>query len=387
MFLLLWFVVFLYAVRLNIINHPAFVINVVIALLIAASSFVNLGLVIDSNLYIFPDESRFSAWSQEPLTEIIRRHHRYLMYVLFSHFTYDLAGEWAFKIQSIPFALFTCLILYDATKQKNTLWLFPVIFSFLYFLATLHLRDSILICAMLFFALQVSRSGFNGVIVWSVLAILFFSVIRPEYSIVWAFILIWMYVNNFIKNRFLILVLPAITVTFLFIFFEDAIFWIANYFYPGRVAIYVADRAVELGSIPFLNDNAAAIVRQLITPLPFSKLIYMYNNEVPTRRVIYEMLRMILMVSYYFMFVAVLFKWKKAYNLLRENRFIQILFMMAVINTILYAIYRDGGGGTRNKLYPFILVYIVFINIYVFRIKKYVSNKTQAMLSSRENVV
>jgi hypothetical protein len=385
-FLILWLFVFLYAMRLRIITHPAFIFNVFVALCIGALAFVDIGLVTDPNMYIFSDEKWFSPEAKRPLEEIISSHKRYLAYILFSHSTYLFAGEWAFKIQSIPFALFSSLILYDATRKKSTLWLFPIVFSFIFFLATLNLRDVILFSAMLFFMLKVSRSKLPGIITWSTLTILFFSVIRPEYSIVCFFIMCWVLVNNRVKNKFLVLIIPAVTVIVLFVFFENAIFGIANYFYPGRVSHYVSDKAVELGQIPFLNDNATALVRQLITPLPLSKIIFIYNNEVPGRRILYEILRMIMMISYYFMFVVVLIKWKKAYYFLVQNRFIQILFMMAVINTVLYAIYRDGGGGSRNKLYPFILVYVFFINFYIFRIKKYVSDRSHTVLMQRGNI-
>lgn len=372
----MWFLVFLYAVRLKVISHPAFIFNIFAALFICVIAFLEIELLNDGYLYLYPDEPRFSAWAQEPFLDIINRHKRYLIYVLFSHSTYSFAGEWAFKIQSVPFALLSSLMIYDVTKQKNTLWLFPVVFGYLYFLATLNLRDSIVISAMLFFLLKISRSESKGIIIWSMFAMAFFSIIRPEYSIVCSIVMVWVLVNRGIRNKFFVLIVPSIIVTVLFVFFEDAIFGIADYFYPGRVAKYVAFRSPGLDAIPFLNDNATALVRQLFTPIPISKINFLLTHGPSYNLVVMEIFRMILMTSFYFMFLAVLFKWKKAYSYLKENRFLQVLFMLAVINTILYAIYRDGGGGTRNKLYPFILIYIMFGKMYLYQIRSHIVNLT-----------
>lgn len=95
---------------------------------------------------------------------------------------------------------------------------------------------------------------------------------------------------------------------------------------------------------------------------------------------------MILMMSFYLMSALLLFKWKKVCNILKNNRFLQVLFTIAVINTILYAIYRDGGGSSRNKLYPIMFAYVTFITLYVFRIEQYIKVKLRLQSKHKETI-
>lgn len=378
MFIIIWLIVFLYAIRLKIINHPAFIFNVFFALFICVLAFLEVGLLKDGTIFLNPDEPWFSMEAQRPLQEILVNHKRYLAYILYSHSTYVLVGEWGFKIQSLPFALLSAMILYDASGKKNALWLFPIVFGYVYFLATLHMRDLMIICTSLYFALKVSRGGSKEIITWSAIAMLFFSVLRPEFSIMWFFIMIWLLACYWAKNKFfMIFVIPVILSFISFAFFSDVFVNIASYFYPERIKSYVDDRAVELDSIFYFNDNINALIRQLITPLPTSKISYMLNYGLATNLFFQEIFRMVLMSLFYIMSIALLFNLKKSYLLIKENRFLQVLFAIALINTYLYAIYRDGGGSSRNKLYPIIWVYVVFLNIYTFRISKYVEHQLQ----------
>jgi hypothetical protein len=298
-----------------------------------------------------------------------------------------LADEWVFKIQSLPFALLTCLVLFDATKKKSAMWLFPIVFAYLYFLATLNMRDMIIVCAMLFFSLKASRSGTNGIIFWSGLSMLFFSLIRPEFTIVWFILMLVLLLTHMSKISFTKLFsIPILSVVVLYVFFPEPLIYVSEYLYPKRIGIYTSNRMEAVTNVPFLNANAASLVRQLFTPLPTSKLSYMLTEGITPNLIIMEIFRMILMMSFYLMSALLLFKWKKVCNILKNNRFLQVLFTIAVINTILYAIYRDGGGSSRNKLYPIMFAYVTFITLYVFRIEQYIKVKLRLQSKHKETI-
>ncbi len=356
---------FYYAKKMRILYHPAFLLNVVACFFVALLSFGEVLILSPENFFPRLDENFFVNAAKEDFSTIISGNNRYLGFIIFSHLTYITSCEEALKFQLLPFALFILLVVYDFTRKKNALWLFPVVWGYIYMLATLAMRDTILIAGMLGILLKLSRAESKLAFgCWSFWGLVFFSFLRPEYSIVLFLTILW-YCGavRFKKKFFATYFIPSFLILLVFIFSNSFVIEVGNVFYPGRIESYKEDFVETGSSVPFLGDNLNALLRQLFTPLPSSKMVYLLSHGPSSNLVLKEVFRIVIMLGFYIMLLFLLFRPKAVYFLLRNNYFLQLLFIVSVINTIFYAVYRSGGGSTRNKVFPIFLVFIIYIKL------------------------
>jgi len=367
--------VFIYAYKLGVLKSGAFFFNIIVALFIGTLSFSEGALLTPELFFVRLDEITFYEESIRSAGSIFNEHWRYLGYIIFSHFTYLTGGEYFFKIQSIPFALLSSLILYDVTRKKISLWLFPVVFSYILFLSTLHMRDAMIIFGILFFVLRLSRcKRSTSIFLWTSVASVYFLTIRFEFSIIIFLIGIWLViVNNYKIKPSIAFFYPSLGLVILFIVPYTATFLIniSNYFFPGRAELYLMLREDEVTSFPLLNENASSLLRQLLTPIPTSLIGRIFGDEIPANLYLSDLFRLLLMVFVYFTTFLLLFYYRKVLVILRKEKFPQILLLFSVIVSILYSIFGDGGGDTRNKVYPFILLFYLFVMIFRIRLKTF----------------
>ena len=364
----------MYTLRLRLQRHPAFWINVFLAVFIIFLSYAERLLLLEGTFYSFPDERFFANAATFPFSEIIVQHSRYLIFVLFSRVTIVSFGEWALKLQSVPFGLLTGLLLYDATRKINLLYFFPILFGYFLMLSTLMLRDAIIIFFNLFFLLNISRSKNSISLLWYAIAVAFFSFIRPEFAYVYILIFTWLTATFFLKqNVFLRFILPSVLVTVVFVVAIDLVVSVSDFFYPDRAITYLSNRDVELQRLWFLPENLSALIRQIVTPIPTSLMRRLVSQEMGDGLIIKDIFRVLLMTTFYIMTVSLAVKPRRAFSVLSKNYFIIYLLIFSVIVTIAYAIFGDGGGSTRNKVYPYLLIFCLFFLTYEFKVKSLVS--------------
>jgi len=347
-----------------VLKKNAFWFNIAVALTILAIGIIELHLFSPDEWFTKLDEQTFIKWAQQSVSEIKAKGNRYFLFIILTRETLGSAGEGlALKVQSIPFAILTSLVIYDATKLRVTLWLFPIIFSFLFFFATLVMRDSIIIFVTIWLCLKVSRSKAASLPMWTALGWAFYYFIRPEAGWLFLFTLLWYFIYRFLKRDVVVIYfIPTFLILFIFVTpIADYLIDFVGIYYGDRIDLYTINRSQELKNLPFISENAAATIRQLFTPFPLSKLARFLTIGAGENLYIYEFVRMIMMSSFYFLTLYCLIFWRKIWRVFAQNDFLKLVFGIALAYTLAYAIYADGGGDSRNKIYPYLLLYLFFV--------------------------
>ena len=359
-----WLVAFIYAHKLEVLNKASFWFNLFIVFLLAFLGIVELEIFSADNWFSRLDEQTFVDWGQLPMSEISPKNHRYFLYILLTHLTLKTGGGLlALKLQCTSFAVLSSLVIFDATRRKDSLWLFPILFSFLFFFSSLVMRDMIIIFVTLWLCLWISRLSIFYLPVWAILGWCFYFHIRPEAGLFFLFALVWYVFHKVSRLGFIFTYcLPTAIAFIIFVTpLVDYIIEILRFFYTERIDLYVYQRSEAIKIIPFFSDNFTAVLRQLFTPFPVSKLIDILKNGGGENLFIYELLRMHMLVVFYFLIFYCLAKWRSVLKVLSKNDFLKLLFGITVAYTLAYSLHSDGGGDTRNKVYPYLLLFIVFL--------------------------
>jgi len=353
--------VLVYAYKLGLLTNPGFLLNVIFAFLISLISIVEGIAITPDFFYVRLDEYWFYRESVSGMDYILNNHFRYFLYLAYSNLSYILGGEYIFKFHLVPFALLTSLVLFDITRLKSVLYFFPVVFGYIYFLSTIHMRDTLIVFFCLFFLFKLAETKKPTFVIF--VTILFFLTLRAEFIIVFLFTYFWMKSESIFKKGFLLnYFIPGFLIIVLISLpnFTDIVVVVSDLFFPGRMGLYLALRSEEVSSLPFLTENASSIIRQLITPFPWSKIRSLLTEPMGLNLYVKEIFRVIMMSSYFLMILYLFFNLKKVVEIMDENKFLRLLFAVSIQITILYAIFGDGGGASRNKLFPIILVFLIF---------------------------
>lgn len=361
--------IILYAKYLKVLYYKYFIFNVIFSFFILSIALLEVIILKDNTLFVMPDEQFYYHEAQNSFHEIFQEHSRYLLYILLSYLNFNVGGAFNLKIQSLGFVLLTLLLIYDYTKRKEVFLLFPLVFPYLYHLSTFNLRDPLIIFLVLLFILILSRTQKLFFIIVSTTCFFVFLYIRPEFSILFMVVCSWRalkFLNIGIGIKSLLFI--CCFIFFIFVLYIDTF---ANLFLPSfisdRVLFYLAERSMEVSNIPFLNSNMTSFIRQLLTPFPTSKInMLIYDGiQLDGNLLFKELYRISLMTFVYLMFFLIIINYRKAIEILSKSLFLQLFFIFSLIITILYSIYGDGGGSTRNKIYPFLFLFILNINIFL----------------------
>lgn len=354
----------IYAYKLKILTNPGFILNLIFAFLVSLMSIIEGLAVTPDFFYVRLDEEWFYHESVSGINNIYNNHFRYFLYLAYSNLSFQLGGDYIFKFHLVPFAILTSLILYEISKQKSVLYFFPVVFGYIYFLSTIHMRDILIIFFCLFFLFKLANSRRPLFVI--LFTILFFLTLRAEFIIVFLITYFWMKSESVFNKGFLInFFIPGLVIMVLISLpnFTEIIISISDLFFPGRMRLYLALRSEEVSKLPFLTENASSIIRQLITPFPWSKIRSLLTEPIGTNLILKEIFRIIMMSSYFIILIYLSFNFRKVIVIMNENKFLRLLFAFSIQITILYAIFGDGGGASRNKLFPIILIFLIFNNL------------------------
>ena len=364
-----WLLVFIYATKLKVIRRPAFLVVFFVTCFLALLSYAEVILLSPQDIFSRLDESYFRDVAGLEFNELLAEGSRYRVFHVYNFLTYNslFGWDWALKIHLVAFSLLIMLVLYDSIRSIYVIWFFPIVFSYVIFLSTLNMRDVVLIFVTLFSLLYLSRSeNLFKKAIWSIVPILFLFYIRPQAAYFYFFVSFWIiFFATQRRSIFFSYYLPSALVLSLIIFyllFGQLIVNIQIYT-PYNLEFYLHDRSEELQRIPFLGENMTALIRQIITPLPSSKVGQILVGDMSINFYFYEMSRSVMMLAVYALIAYLIFSWRFLSVAFRQNSFLGVLLILAAMYTVAYAIYSDGGGDSRNKLYPFFLFYLLFFEI------------------------
>ena len=105
--------------------------------------------------------------------------------------------------------------------------------------------------------------------------------------------------------------------------------------------------------------------KQLFTPFPLSKIkVLLTSNQTVLNPLgtlyLIEISRIVLMLWVYILTLFSLLKIKSFFRFVYRSTFNTCLFYFSIINTLFYTAYNFGSGSSRNKLFPFFLLFLFF---------------------------
>ncbi|MCC5879172.1 MAG: hypothetical protein JJU03_04675 [Idiomarina sp.] len=355
--------VFIAAHKVNILSSKYFLFLLLVTFTLASLFLFETYVLLPEDSFYRLDEDYFRMEVNHSFAHILENHRRYLLFVLYSKSNYFLFGEFGLKIQSIPFVLLTSILLYKVTQRKISLVLFPIVFLYVVFLSALLMRDAMLVFFTLYFIyLCVNAKGNIKFILFTFCCVFFFLFIRPEAAVLFAASALWfsLYKIFGVSKKINFVYLPLIFILLFVSPFYNYLIDVAGYVVGvGRLSIFAELKSDSFMGIPFLNQNIQIIIRQIITPVPTSKLYEMIYEGVSSNFYLYEISRMVLMGAFYFGALFLMFRPGYVMNVINKSDFVAFLILLATLYTVSYALYSEGGGDSRNKLYPFLLVFII----------------------------
>lgn len=369
--LLSWCFVFFYASKLRLTKRTAFWFVLLTTWLLAFFSYAEVLLVSPEDIYSRLDEQYFADIAGLEFQELIKEGERYRLFHLYNFLTLNswFGWNWALKVHLIAFPILIALVLFDFVKNIYVIWFFPIVFSYVILLGTLNMRDVILIFITLYSVLYLSRANSSlKRILWVGLPFGLMSFIRPEAAFLYLFLGIWIgFFTIWIRRPTFAFYIPAALI-FGLVIFQTNLEQLAMYLQqltPLNIYPYLEARAEELQQLPFLGENMTAVIRQLVTPLPTSKLNQIATGGMSEAFYIYEISRSLMMAIVYGLALYAVFNWQYLGAVFRINRSLGALLLISILHTAAYSVYSDGGGDSRNKLYPFFLLFLLYFEIIV----------------------
>jgi len=279
---------------------------------------------------------------------------KYELYYIFGFLTLQFSHPLALKLVNLFFVFFILLLLYSVSNRNpKILMFFPICFPYLYLLSFTNMRDMQLIFFSLFLFRMVDPFRKRHLLLIIPICILILSY-RPIMLFVSLFIiLIILYPSLKKAHRYILLTLAGLLCIL------SAPFIVINF----RRATILTIQAITNGGGSITSLYLQGIFKQLLAPVPISKINYLLNpanidtNPKHTLH-IFESSRILLMSWVYVAYGVVLFNLKSFWTFIRSSQFNVCLFWFALFNTLMYVIYMGGMGSSRNKLYPFILIFL-----------------------------
>jgi len=361
LFISIWIVL-----KSGIWREVFFYINFLILLFVGLMHWLEIISSNTSTLILHNDIISFLNIASLPVSEIFQYRWRYSLFAMWYKDVMFWFGFRGIFISLIPFfVIFISLLYVISNKNRLLLILFPFFLTFYYYLPFIGYRDIILHCIILLFAAAINKH--NAVNFFAIAFVLASVLVFLRYQ--WALLLIASYLITFIyihKNIFskkfyshylVIHIILLVPVIYFFIIYQD--------FILDRIsrALSVRDEEVIVAKFPSWTSYLLALVRQLLTPLPSSLFSQWFDGQILGTNFVRDLTRMVMMTFFYIGLLYLISNANLALRIIHNNKGLIFLFVFSFGNTILYAVYGDGGGSSRNKTFPIILVLLVLVEI------------------------
>jgi hypothetical protein len=366
LFVLFLLCAFVFAKRLGLLYRYELLVNLLAISIIVVFVYFELIVFNNSDLFKLSDEVFFLELAEFNYDYLFDRHSRYFLYAAYSKLNAATFGSSFLKVQNIPFSLAIALLVYKLSNRRASLLFFPLVFGYIYVLSISNLRDSMLILLVLLYVVVLKNASVLKSLILTIFISLLFMYIRPEYAIVivisWAILM----VCRMIPSRFVWKSLVAVASIFVtgYLALPHWVLDLSDAVYPERVSGYLAERDESEINVSFIGPNGGALIRQILTPFPPSKLMMLITNpEFTDNLVITEATRIVLLSIFYFLMIYCMINYRHISRVMGDRADLQILFTISVVVSILYALYGAGGGDSRNKLFPYLFTYVLAFNI------------------------
>ena len=342
-----------------------FLINLVIISLLFLLHLIELWVFNNKSLLLQPDEIFFyNEASSQTIRDTL--HHlleRYGLFILIDQLLLVFGNTLILKLFNIFFLTLFIMFLYKKYNNFLILKYFPVFLPFMYFLAFQNLRDIITIL-IFFILMHLSSQKLRFPILLKIVALsLLLWSLRPQWFMVLiAIFFITKFAISTFKYKFIYLILSFIALIFSYAYLTgqlSGIIWSIKATSERRMELL--NVRVKSGLLAYL----IGIFKQIFTPLPTSKIAQIFSSDRSSNLYLIEISRIVMQTGLYFLIIYMLIHIKSFVKFVKENQYNLMLFWAAVINTILYGIYRMGSGGSRNKLFPVILLFLFFCDYIV----------------------
>jgi len=358
-----------YAAYTRIYVHQWWWVNILLTLAVFGLHISEILWLSPGNLFPLLDEGYFLRQSQASTTEVLRDGiGRYNLYILFAHVAQIATPEWILKIINIPWLWIMIIQLYRLGGSSPwVLRLFPIALPYLYFLGTMNMRDTLgLVVLIATIGMFVGRIRFIETLPWRVMvlgvSVVTLGSIRPQWLVFLGVALLCyaLVVGNW-RMKAVVLIAAAGVVVLLGPLFSRQVAQLQT------VAQYsVEARAPEWSPLDGrggfgVQTAFTGIVRQLITPLPSSKVVALVTQPAGPKLYLPEISRIIMNLWFLGALIYGLVHPKKVLKYLRANPVVLLLAIFAAVNTVVYGLYFFGVGSSRNKVLP-IIVAMLFVS-------------------------
>ena len=345
-------------------SKQVFLIGLIVSILCLFSHFMFVIEVSDGNLsYFNSDEIGYFTNSGLSEAAIMDRKLWFLINTLVSESFFIWMV--CYKVINIPVLLFLSLLLQKITKCYNAI-LLPIFLPYLMYLATVNLRDLLIILMVVWSCYHLGQSYWRKRL-YVVLPIFLLFFLRPFASliVVGVYLVIWFY-KRFLgsaisKKVFIVSVFAIMLISVYFIFSSK----ISSYLFSIEMILSNSDDKRDLSIIGIVNS----VVIFVLSPRPISLLERTLDGGSLLFGLTDDVFRTINQFFYYGMFLLVLFRLKKILSFVKK--FLpdgsKLLLAVFVAHVPIYAVYYGGGGHLRIKIPIMILIFILFLVGYGYK--------------------
>lgn len=261
------------------------------------------------------------------------------------------------KIINVFFSIWLMILFSRKYENNEIIRYYPIFLPYLFTLSFTNMRDSMML--LVFFSLiyfLTKKKSIKEYIIIFILSFLLIS-LRP----MWLLMIYGSYLLIlFLRGNIFIKIGSLILIGIILIFSID---FLINEIYRALIFSNIINmRAETIEALERYGNNfiLLSIIRQLTTPFPHTKIQQLLSGTPSENLYIFEIARTIMMISYYYLIFYVVKYRKRFYEFIKKDVFNQVLLLTAIINTIFYAVYIQGGGSSRNKVFPIILLFLFF---------------------------
>jgi hypothetical protein len=331
-----------------------------------AIHMLEVQLLSPTHLFPFLDEVYFLRNSQVPLAELASGGlGRYNGYLIYAHLAQVGTPEWVLKAVNIPWLWIFMVQLYRLSGSSRwSLRLFPLALPYLYVLSFMNMRDMIgLVILMMLITLTATRIHHLDSMPVRIIAVsagaLVLASLRPQWIVFFvASVSVLAMVIGRARLRYAtaFLVLAAGTLAYPLLATQlDRLQIVAAYSVLSRTS----ENAQALGTSQFgVRSAAIGVARQLITPLPTSKLVALTHEPPGANLYLIEVTRIIMNTSFIAALLLVAWRFREFLVFVKHRPAVFLLAVFAAVNTVVYGVYLFGVGSSRNKVLPIILVFL-----------------------------
>jgi hypothetical protein len=318
---------------------------------------------LSDNLFFMFDEKWFLEYAQNEtiystLENIFKK---YGIYILLEQLILNTFGIPSFlKIINFTFLLMFVIFLYNRENNELVIKYFKYFFLYLVILSFTNMRDIFMLYVLFVLIHFLTKQKTIKNVLYITLSTLIMISLRPTWvlMIYAAYFMIRFSIGG-VQEK---LISMAVIIFITFLTFDFITMQIA------RAIYFLTLENMNVESVSNITSSGTnlyfgAFLRQIFSPFPHSKLLQMFSEEPSANLYIFEICRMFMMLGFYYLIFFTIKNFKSFLIFLKVDTFYNILFVVSLVNTVFYTVYRLGGGSSRNKTLPIILLFLFYCNM------------------------